>query len=591
MTLAAGRPASLPGGSPSSSRPGRERLAGFVPPLVVALVCHGSGLGSFFASDDITFLTTARTGEGLAGSPLRWLSGPVAWSVMVGAFGLDPLPFNVARLLAHGIATALTYALGVRLLGTRWAAMSAAAMFAASPAAFTPVRWASGFAELLTAVFALAAGLAFTSALRSRSRVPAALAVLFGSLAMICKEVAFLLPLPLALALFRHRSERGEPRSRNAAVALSLLLGVAAVLGVVALALARSGRFLGGAAYATSLDVRHLAQNLSTYLWWATGLAGPIPDQVAAVDPGALGAGVLVTLVAAGVLFAQRRDTQHPCEFGAVWFLAFLAPVLPLLHHTYSYYLYLPWAGGCWFVAGAMERAVRGRPAWFARGVVGLVALVFVSLGMWNLRARERLQVHGLPADRTMRESLLVRNAITGLREADLPAGGEVAFVNPYPRAFQDIASREIALRPRPTGRTYTPFEAALRDGETLRVFLPSLSVLGFGERVLPEWEAADVFLYENDGRLVRLGRGLEAQRAFGAIALDVERWDLAEPTFRRMLALGDTTADAAFGLLTAVAGQRREQDARPLVLGFVRRWPRDPRAAALAAWLASGGN
>ncbi len=568
-----------------------EPLGWLAPPLAVALVCHGSALGSFFASDDITFLTTARTGEGFAGSPLRWLSGPVAWSAMVGAFGLDPLPYNVARLLAHCVATTLTYALGVKLFGARWAAMSAAAMFAASPAAFTPVRWASGFAELLTAVFALAAGLAFASALRSRSRVPAALAVLFGCLAMLCKEVAFLLPLPLALALSRHRPEQGEPQSRNAAVALSLLLGVAAVLGVLALAFARGGRFLGGAAYATSLDVRHLAQNLSTYLWWATGLAGPIPDQPAAVDAGALGVGVLVTLVAAAALFAQRRDTRHPCEVAALWFLAFLAPVLPLLHHSYLYYLYLPWAGGCWFVAGALERASRGRPAWLARGALGLVTLACVALGLWNVRARERMQANGLPVDRTMRESLLVRNTVTGLRAAGLPAGARLAFVNPYPRAFQDIASRNVTLRSRPSGRSYTPFEAAMRDGETLRLFFPGLSVMGFGERVLPEWESADAFLYENDGRLVSLGRGLEAQRAFGAVALDVERWDLAEPTFRRMLALGDTAADAAHGLLTAVAGQGREHDARPLVLGFVRRWPRDPRAAALAAWLARDGN
>jgi len=38
------------------------------------------------------------------------------------------------------------------------------------------------------------------------------------------------------------------------------------------------------------------------------------------------------------------------------------APVLPLAHHTYLYYLYLPWAGLCWAFAGAAERLARRWP-------------------------------------------------------------------------------------------------------------------------------------------------------------------------------------------------------------------------------------
>jgi glycerol uptake facilitator-like aquaporin len=70
------------------------------------------------------------------------------------------------------------------------------------------------------------------------------------------------------------------------------------------------------------------------------------------VDRSAWLAGLLVVaVVLAGLRFGSPRG-RPAVLFGVVWLLAFLAPVIPLAHHTYLYYLYVPWAGGAATAAG-----------------------------------------------------------------------------------------------------------------------------------------------------------------------------------------------------------------------------------------------
>jgi hypothetical protein len=358
-------------------------------------------------------------------------------------------------------------------------------------------------------------------------------------------------------------------------VALAFALALLATLHGVA--------YVGGAAYAMSFSPAFLARNLATYLRWCVALGDPARDAVAAVEPGALAVGIAIAAGIAALLHTQRRDDTHPEEIGAVWFLALLAPVLPLTGHTYLYYLYAPWAGACWLVAGAGRRAARRWPSRATGALLAIALLAFVGLELRSVRTREGASVHGLPLDRTMRESLLLRNAIAGLRGAGLAPRDSIAFVNPLSPRHQNIASRDTALHAEPTqGATYTPLEAALRGGESVRLFFPGVKLLGFAESVPPTWETAALFFYDNDGTLTPLGRGLEAQQKLGALMLRIRRWELAEPTFRRMIVLGDTSADAAHGLLVALVGLDRNDKAERLAAAFVKRWPRDPRSAVI---------
>jgi len=517
----------------------------------------------------------------------RPLSGLLAWRPLHAAFGLEPRPYHAAQLALHLAATALVYIVGFRLTASRRAAAAAAVLFGISSIAFTPLHWASSLGELMMAVLALAAFLLF---LIGRARASAPLlwtGALLGVGTMLAKETAILLPVPLLIAAARGGSPAGGGPARSAW--RGTLPQVIAALAFTAALLVTRGRlaYPGGEAYAMNFSPAFLALNLSTYLRWCASLHEPIRDAVAAVEPGAWPVGLLVAGAVALLLASQRDGGRHPGEIGLAWFLAFLAPVLPLASHTYLYYLYLPWAGACWLLADAGQRAARRWPSAPVRAFLALAVVAAAAAEFRNVRVREHASAHGLPLDRTMRESLLLGSGIAGLRAAGVAAGDSIAFVNPFPAAHVNIASRDTALRAGPAGSaSYTPFESALRGGESLRLFLPGVRMLGFADSLPPEWSGAKAFFYDNDGTLTALGSGLEAERRLGALCIEYGRWDLAERGFRRAVARGDTSADAAHGLLLALAGLGRDAEARWQAETFMRRWPDDPRSAAIEAAL-----
>jgi hypothetical protein len=564
----------------------RHALA-LAPALLGSALAFAPALGTFFAADDVTLLSRAAGLESAPWSLGRPLSALLAWRPLYAAFGLEPRPYHAAQLALHLAATTLVYLVGFRLLASRRAAAAAAVLFGISSIAFTPLHWASSLGELMMAVLALAAFLVFLIG-RARMRPPLLWAgAVLGVGAMLAKETALLLPVPLLIAAARGGSPPGGEPARSAW--RTTLPQVTTALAFAAALLVTRGHlaYPGGEAYAMKFSPAFLALNLSTYLRWCVSLHEPIRDAVAAVEPGAWPVGLLVAGALALLLASQRGADRRPGEVGLAWFLAFLAPVLPLANHTYLYYLYLPWAGACWLLAGVGQRAARRWPGPLTRVLLALAVTAAAAAEFRNVRAREQASAHGLPLDRTMRESRLLGNGVAGLRAAGLAAGDSIAFVNPFSSAHVDIASRETAPRAGPQrSASYIPFEAALRGGESLRLFLPGLRLLGFADSLPPGWSGAKAFFYDNDGTLTPLGSGLEAERRLGALCIQFGRWDLAERAFRRAQARGDTSADAAHGLLLALAGLGRDAEARWLAVTFVRRWPDDPRSAAIEAAL-----
>lgn len=551
--------------------------------LVVAAV-HAGALGMYFAADDITFLARADSPLRLEDFPIRWISGPLAWKLQRILFGLDPLPYNITRLLLHGLVVLGVYQVGKRLSLSRAGAWCAAVFFGTSPVVFTPLHWASGQGEILCAGFVLLA--AFWSLETSeRPTIHAEVAIATSAIAaMLCKETAALLPIPLLL--LRDRTRESARGTRVPFPGTGPLVVIAATF-ALAIALWRSPH-VGGEAYAVDTGVAHLFQNLMTYLAWGTGLGGVIPDRVAAVDPTLWPKGLAVALALLAIAMSARGGWKSSARFGLSWFLVFLLPVLPLAHHSYLYYLYLPWIGVCWAVAWAVERTLEVRANRLTMPGLVLMGLLAAAIGARSIAAREQAVANGLPLDRTIREGMLTRNGIEGLKSLELGSPDSIGYVNPYPRMFQNIASNDPTLRAAPSGQTYTPFEAAMRGGETLALFYPNVRSLGFATQPRSEWGAALILLHENDGTLHPLGRGTVALERFGEEAIGIEQWPLAEDAFRRVLAQGDPTADAVHGLVYSLAGQSRDREAVELARDFVRRWPQDPRADALRQWLES---
>jgi hypothetical protein len=495
---------------PGPSGPLAHALA-LAPALVAGAVVHWPALRMFFAQDDVTFLLRAAGLEPTPWSLARPLSEGLAWQLQYAAFGMNPAPYAATRLALHLACAALVYAAGLRLLRGRGAAAAAALLFAASSVAFTPVHWGACIVELLAALFALAAFVVFLAA---RARDSGPLAWLAGGIvaaAVLAKESTVTLPAAFALV-----PAYGRPARR----ALRTLLPAAAAVALLAAAflLTRSrfsyGQYTGGDAYAMDFAPSHLFANLSTYLQWLVTIGLPVRDRAAFADAGAWRAGGAVLVAVAVALWACRRDERRAALLGAGWFAAFLLPVLPLVNHTYYYYLYLPWAGACWLGAAAFEHfAARG-----ARALVTVLACALLAtfvFAEWNnVRAREAAMMGPVPADKTVREGRLLGNLVKALRAAQLSRGDEVGFLSPWQSEHFQADGR---ARTEEDYRAYLPVEGVLRNGESLRLFLPGVSSLGFTDVPPPEWDGARLFLFDNDGTLTPLGQGPRALIAYSA--------------------------------------------------------------------------
>jgi hypothetical protein len=201
--------------------------------LPAALTCtaivHWSALGTFFAADDITFLSRARGLEPTPWSFARPLSEGLAWQALHAGFGLDPFPYHLFILALHLGSTAMVFGIGRRLLahgplpgapmGGRGVSAAAATLFGTSAVAFTPLHWTSSLVEVVVTFFALAGLLAYLVA-RERGSGPGLwLSAILGFAAMLSKENAILFP--LAVLVVDRRSGLFPPQARTLVPAMA----------------------------------------------------------------------------------------------------------------------------------------------------------------------------------------------------------------------------------------------------------------------------------------------------------------------------------------------------------------------------------
>jgi len=537
--------------------------------LAAGALVHWPSLRTFFAQDDVTFLARAM---GLAATPWslpRLLSTGLTWRAAYALFGLNPLPYHILNFVLHLTSAALIAAIGRRLGLRRGGSLVAALLFAATPIAFTPTHWASCIQEVLATVLALTAFWLWLAGRERGSTLLLWAGALAGVAAAMSKESTVLLPLVLVAAnVGNTRAPSWKVIAPQAALIVAFVVTFTATV--------RSGNYLGGEAYSRDFSPGFLIANFATYLRWCVSPHVPVPDLHAVANAAALPVGAIVVLVLTTLLWTTRKAPPHPEAVGVVWFLAMLAPVLPLAHHTYLYYLYLPWAGLCWACAGAVERLALRWPALRAAIVVLLVLLV--ALDSWSVRAREKENVGPFAADKVVRESQLLKQCLSQLRSLNLAPGTPIAFVNPSnPRPDHDATDSVVS---------YRPLEAALRDGEALRVFMPELRYVGFASSLPREWEDARVLLFNNRAYLVDFGTGSHALTNLGTFCIEVRDLAGADSLFRRSRARGDTLPDATYGLVYTSDALGRHTEADRYAREFLQRWPDDRRAAYLDSLL-----
>ena len=469
--------------------------------LLPALASYHRAIDTSFAQDDITFLSRA-AGLEHAGAPFRPLSAGLAFRLQYLAFGLDPRPWHVVSLLLHLLVVAGVYALGRAVAGGRTPAAVAAILFGCSSIAFTPLHWTSGVAELLAAVFLIGATLLHLRA-RTRGQRWRWVAAGVALLAMLSKETAAAWVLVVAVIEWQANDRR---------LALRPLVPALAATAVFGIFLAWSGRFASperSGAYAWTLDPSAVLLNLLTYARWSVEVWNPIRDAIAGADPLAWRVAV-PAIMAAGAVHSWLRPAERATfGWGLAWWLAFVLPVLPLVHHAYLYYLYIPAIGGSLALAAATKSWLERQPGLTARAA-GLAALgAVVVMEMLNVRARETATRDSLPVDRTLRDALLLDHSIPALRAAGLPAGTQVLFVSPRLRPRFDLVTGAPTRPEDAASRTsYLPLEAAMRGGETLRLFVPQVVYAGFARTIPDSLGEAECFHFDQRGRLERWGRG-----------------------------------------------------------------------------------
>ena len=292
-------------------------------------------------------------------------------------WGLAPAGYHAVNLLLHALATALVCLL-VRALGAgAWAAGLTAALFAAHPLQVESVAWVAERKNVLSAVWYLAAFLAFLRHRRTGGEAAYVLAVVCAAAALLSKTATITLPVSLLLA-DRVLRGRWDPAAFARVLPLLALGALAALLTLHAEAEPPPIPLLERPLVAASALWFYARQLL------APGALLPVYPRWD-VDPGAplwwlpaLGALAVATLLA-----ARRPPGLTHCGVGH--FAVTLLPVLGLVPYGFTEYsfvadrhVYLA-SIGLFLVAALALDSLRQRQARAATLLaVALVALLAV---------------------------------------------------------------------------------------------------------------------------------------------------------------------------------------------------------------------
>ena len=303
-------------------------------------------------------------------------------SLLARLYGLDATAFHAASVGLHLGVCLLVAAGASRLTRSPAAALAAGLLFAVHPAHAEAVAWVGGQPDLLAAVFALTAVLAYLKAKdEGKGSWIGPLAYL---LACLAKETGVATLLVLAAVEATEWRRDGSPK--RAAIRLAPYVGVLAAY--LALRIHALGSFAPrnyGVTASVSVAMGYGAALLARYLGF---LVVPFPAKVLAVVavPPLLSLGVLAGLALAVVALvglavtAWRGTGRREIVLPLAFLFAFLLPVLRADaiggSNFAERYLYLPSVGLAWLVGMLVSRL----PAQRALALAGMV--IIAGLGV-----------------------------------------------------------------------------------------------------------------------------------------------------------------------------------------------------------------
>jgi len=204
------------------------------------------------------------------------------------------------------------------------------------------------------------------------------------------------------------------------------------------------------------------------------------------------------------VAWLVRRRSKLPL-IGLTWWLAGLAPILPLLVQKHLHYLYSPAVGFAIWLGSVAELLFQAWPWPSPKRVHAAWGAVMLLVGghavlsdaLIRRRYRERLADVDLAADTFVRKMEIGRRATSSIRAAMDDRPVRIAFYNPLIRGKADFY---VQLLP-----------AVLDNGRGLRALYPNIDSVVFVQRWEPELAQFEIVVANEDGRVLPFGRGPEA--------------------------------------------------------------------------------
>ncbi|MFH1218867.1 MAG: hypothetical protein V1694_00205 [Candidatus Eisenbacteria bacterium] len=357
----------------------------------VLLYSRALNLG-FFNLDDSGYVVnnpwirgaTLRNLRHILGHPYFGNYSPVnifSFLVDYAVAGLNPRFFHISSTLWAGVGAALVYLLGVGVTGKRAAGWIAGLLFMAHPAHVEAVVWIASRKDLVAAVFALAAVLAWLQYRRPSHHRAGWYIASVVCFALAAAGKLSVVVLPVILAGFDSFVEGRRGRH--------LILDK---LPLVAVAFAFALPTFGAQpATRESLSLLQLGQAVTSCLWLLTGFGTyviyrtPIGSMVGTGIAGLLGLGAVIVLPIVFRMRIRRRYTWGLAIVLLYWIALALIPsqVLSFIHPVTDRYLYFPSVGFVILLGVALHRLASRRRTW---GMLAAIAISAVLASAWSYK-------------------------------------------------------------------------------------------------------------------------------------------------------------------------------------------------------------
>jgi hypothetical protein len=435
--------------------------------LIVCFVfyCYWPLTRFFFSQDDFYFLEKASSGFrasmeqffNMRPGHFRPLTKGLYFLIAWPLFGLNPAPYHIVSLALHALNSILAGVLLRRLGISRVMSWIAVLLFAANVSHLEAVAWISCVQQLLGATFAFTALIWGVDALRLRSRTPVVAATVAYLLALGSYEQTLAVPLVLIVWQWSQHGWRDAVRACRGPLLPMLLL------------------LLVYAAYV--LGLRGLPSDGPYEMWIGANVLGNLREYTGSVFAiwliypyldlplGLRGSHLVwVILIAWYMLRRKPRDLV----FGCTTFLLFLAPVLFIHYHVFSFHLYLPAIGAWYLLAGFGDAVIESLARSWQRNLRLATACVVVLAAVGStLAVRENLTNYysddvKIPMLRVLRRAVLAQEVCACVAQ-QWPGGPKLVLVYAGDPAMGNWGN----------------IKSAMSDGSALRLVLhqPDLDV------------------------------------------------------------------------------------------------------------------